>query len=92
MERAIDGTRCLYHVPVRAVCPKKEIVTLLVFAGFPVVYLKEPMTLKEPRTWNYAVGFAPVAAGAYFIFRGPLRCSMLSVHSSRSAATIFAII
>jgi uncharacterized protein (DUF486 family) len=23
-------------------------------------------------TWNYVVGFALVAAGAYFIFRGPL--------------------
>jgi uncharacterized protein len=44
----------------------QEIVTLLVFAGFSVLYLKEPMT------WNYAIGFALVAAGAYFIFRGPL--------------------
>jgi len=23
-------------------------------------------------TWNYVIGFALVAAGAYFIFRGPL--------------------
>jgi len=44
----------------------QEIVTLLVFAGFSILYLKEPMT------WNYAIGFALVAAGAYFIFRGPL--------------------
>ncbi len=44
----------------------QEIVTLLVFAGFSVIYLKEPMT------WNYAVGFALVAAGAFFVFRGPL--------------------
>jgi uncharacterized protein len=44
----------------------QEVVTLLVFAGFSVVYLKEPMT------WNYAVGFALVAAGAFFVFRGPL--------------------
>ena len=44
----------------------QEVVTLLVFAGFSVLYLKEPMT------WNYAVGFALVAAGAFFIFRGPL--------------------
>jgi hypothetical protein len=27
--------------------------------------------LKVPMTWNYAVGFALVAARAYFIFRGP---------------------
>jgi uncharacterized protein len=44
----------------------QEIVTLLVFAGFSILYLKEPMT------WNYMIGFALVAAGAYFIFRGPL--------------------
>jgi uncharacterized protein len=44
----------------------QEIVTLLVFAGFSIFYLKEPMT------WNYVIGFALVAAGAYFIFRGPL--------------------
>lgn len=44
----------------------QEVVTLLVFAGFSIVYLHQPMT------WNYAVGFALVAAGAYFIFRGPL--------------------
>jgi uncharacterized protein (DUF486 family) len=44
----------------------QEIVTLLVFAGFSLVYLKEPLT------WNYAVGFALIAGGAYFIFNGPL--------------------
>ena len=43
----------------------QEIVTLLVFAGFSVFYLKEPFTL------NYAVGFILIAAGAYFVFRGP---------------------
>ena len=44
----------------------QEIVTLLVFAGFSILYLKEPIT------WNYAVGFVLVAAGAFFVFRGPL--------------------
>jgi uncharacterized protein len=44
----------------------QEIITLLVFAGFSVLYLKEPIT------WNYAIGFVLVAAGAFFIFRGPL--------------------
>jgi uncharacterized protein len=44
----------------------QEVVTLLIFAGFSVLYLKEPMT------WNYAVGFAFVAAGAFFVFRWPL--------------------
>ena len=44
----------------------QEVITLLVFAGFSVLYLKEPMT------WNYVIGFALVATGAFFIFRGPL--------------------
>ena len=44
----------------------QEVITLLVFAGFSILYLKEPMT------WNYAIGFVLVAAGAFFIFRGPL--------------------
>ena len=43
----------------------QEIVTLIIFAGFSVLYLRETFT------WNYAVGFAFVAAGAYFIFNGP---------------------
>ncbi len=44
----------------------QEVITLLVFAGFSVFYLKEAIT------WNHAVGFAFIAAGAFFVFRGPL--------------------
>src|SRR5262249_59123935 len=33
----------------------QEVITLLVFAGFSVFYLKEPMT------WTYAIGFALLA-------------------------------
>jgi uncharacterized protein (DUF486 family) len=44
----------------------QEVITLVVFAAFAVFYLNEPMT------WNYAVGFALIAAGAFFVFRGPL--------------------
>ena len=44
----------------------QEVVTLVVFAGFSIVYLKEPMT------WNYIIGFIFVAVGAFFVFRGPL--------------------
>lgn len=43
----------------------QEVITLIVFAGFSVLVLKEPLTL------NHAVGFALIAAGAYFIFKGP---------------------
>jgi uncharacterized protein len=43
----------------------QEVITLVVFAGFSVLVLKEPLTL------NHAVGFALIGAGAFFIFRGP---------------------
>ena len=44
----------------------QEVITLIVFSGFSVLYLKEPITL------NHLVGFALIAAGAFFIFKGPL--------------------
>ena len=44
----------------------QEVITLAVFALFSVVYLKEALT------WNHAVGFAFIALGAFFVFRGPL--------------------
>src|SRR5262249_44627692 len=37
----------------------QEVITLLVFAGFSIAYLKAPMT------WNYAIGSVLVAAGGY---------------------------
>ena len=43
----------------------QEVVTLIVFAGFSVLYLKEAITL------NHVVGFAFIAVGAFFVFRGP---------------------
>jgi len=42
----------------------QEVVTLSVFAVFSVLYLKEALT------WNHAIGFALIALGAAFIFRG----------------------
>ena len=44
----------------------QEVITLVVFAVFAVTYLGEKLTM------NHAVGFALIAAGAWFIFRGPL--------------------
>jgi uncharacterized protein len=41
----------------------QEVITLLVFASFSVFYLKETIT------WNYLVGFALIAAGAFFVFQ-----------------------
>ena len=44
----------------------QEVITLLVFAGFSVLYLQQAIT------WNHVIGFALIAAGAFFVFRGPL--------------------
>ena len=41
----------------------QEVITLLVFAGFSVVYLKEQFG------WNHAVGFSLIALGAFFVFQ-----------------------
>ena len=43
----------------------QEVITLAVFAVFSVLWLKEPFTL------NHGVGFALIAAGALFVFKGP---------------------
>ena len=40
----------------------QEVITLIVFAGFSVWYLGEPLN------WNHAAGFTLIAAGAFFIF------------------------
>ncbi|HSV04842.1 MAG TPA: DMT family protein [Phenylobacterium sp.] len=43
----------------------QEVITLSVFAVFSVTWLKEPVTP------NHLVGFAFIALGAFFVFRGP---------------------
>src|SRR5262249_12697202 len=40
----------------------QEVITLAVFAGFSLLYLKEPLG------WNHAIGFSLIALGAFFIF------------------------
>ena len=42
----------------------QEVITLLVFAGFSVFWLKESLT------WNHAIGFCLIAGGAAFVFKG----------------------
>ena len=44
----------------------QEVITLTVFAVFSVTFLGEHLT------WNHAIGFAFIAAGALFVFKGPL--------------------
>ena len=41
----------------------QEIITLVVFSGFSVFYLKEPFR------WNYAVGFVMIVAAVFVIFK-----------------------
>ncbi len=41
----------------------QEVITFAVFAVFSVYYLGAAMT------WNHAIGFALIAAGAIFVFR-----------------------
>ena len=41
----------------------QEIITLVVFSGFSVTYLKEDLK------WNTLVGFALIVAAAFFIFK-----------------------
>jgi uncharacterized protein (DUF486 family) len=41
----------------------QEIITLVVFSGFSILYLKESFK------WNYAVGFVLIILAAYFIFK-----------------------
>ncbi|WP_374576263.1 DMT family protein [Phenylobacterium sp.] len=43
----------------------QEVITLTVFTVFSVTYLGERLT------WNHAIGFALIAAGALFVFKGP---------------------
>jgi uncharacterized protein (DUF486 family) len=44
----------------------QEVITLIVFSAFSVLYLKASFTL------NHLVGFALIAAGAFFVFKGPI--------------------
>ncbi len=41
----------------------QEVITLVVFSGFSVVYLREPMR------WNYLVGFSLIVAAVFFVFK-----------------------
>ncbi|SDJ37951.1 hypothetical protein SAMN04487993_102861 [Salipiger marinus] len=63
---AVPANRLGHHVYSAAELKTlQEIITLVIFAGFSALWLKEPLTL------NHAVGFGFIALGAFFIFRGP---------------------
>jgi uncharacterized protein (DUF486 family) len=42
----------------------QEVITLIVFAGFSTIWLKEAVG------WNTLIGFGFIAIGAAFVFRG----------------------
>ncbi|SNS35590.1 DMT family protein [Sphingopyxis indica] len=44
----------------------QEVITLIIFAGFAVFWLGEKLTV------NHLIGFSLIAAGAFFIFKGPI--------------------
>src|SRR4029078_6219051 len=44
----------------------QEVITLIVFAIFSITYLNQPITN------HHGVGFALIALGAFFVFKGPL--------------------
>jgi uncharacterized protein len=44
----------------------QEVITLSVFAVFSVAYLGERLTA------NHLIGFALIALGAFFVFKGPI--------------------
>jgi uncharacterized protein len=45
----------------------QEVITLVVFAVFSITYLGEKFTI------NHGVGFALICAGAFFVFKAPIR-------------------
>lgn len=44
----------------------QEVITLSVFAVFSVAYLGQRLTI------NHVIGFAFIALGAFFVFKGPI--------------------
>ena len=44
----------------------QEVITLVIFAGFAVFWLGEKLTV------NHLICFGFIAAGAFFIFKGPI--------------------
>lgn len=45
----------------------QEVITLIVFALFSTFYLGEKITI------NHGIGFALICAGAFFVFKAPIK-------------------
>ena len=64
---AVPANRIGYSVYTAAELKTlQEVITLIIFAGFAVFWLGEKLTV------NHLVGFSLIAAGAFFIFKGPI--------------------
>jgi len=53
----------LGEIPAVQLKTIQEVITLVVFAGFSLAYLKEPLR------WNHGVGFALLVAAVFFVFK-----------------------
>ncbi len=63
---AVPANRIGYQVYSAAeLKTMQEVITLVVFAIFSVLYLKESFS------WSQGFGFALIGAGAFFIFKRP---------------------
>ena len=61
---AVPANRIGYQVYSAAeLKTMQEVITFAVFAVFSVMYLKQAVTM------NHLIGFALIAAGAFFVFR-----------------------
>ena len=64
---AVPANRIGYSVYTAAELKTlQEVITLIIFVGFAVFWLGEKLTV------NHLVGFSLIAAGAFFIFKGPI--------------------
>ena len=52
-----------YHYSAAQLKTIQEVITLVVFSVFSILYLKEEFR------WNYAVGFLFILAAVFFIFK-----------------------
>lgn len=52
-----------YQFPAAQLKTIQEVITLIVFCVFSVVYLKEELK------WNYLVGFSMIIGATFFIFK-----------------------
>ena len=52
-----------YHYSTAQLKTMQEVITLVVFCAFSVLYLKEQLK------WNYLVGFVFMSVGVFFVFQ-----------------------